>query len=528
MMALSNKNAVVALSAAAVGLSTLVLWRATRKKKKEAGNKKLPPVGPSLGQYFKCRAEGTLFDQQFVWTAQYGSTFTMPSHVPGVFSDWVAIADPLLTRELCVTQANQYRDPSRFATRTERFAQAVQDGVGRSLTSTTGEEWKWRRAAFLKEMHKSKLMNQDRQLIEFLFETGQRVLCDKFAQAAASGEVIQVDAVTTEAALDTIMYFMFGRVPSATCSATEVCLAAKNTLGYVLATLNPSFSHVAKYIPGTSANETFRKRNAACRIIDRIFLDELKLLIQESSGKRPRCPDRKPGSMLEQWLSSEPKFSERSLRHIVAECRGLIVAGFDTTAHTLSHCFGMMAEHKKLSQQLHEISTQVLAEHGNDRRAALEASGFVKYFFLESARLYPLVPQLNGVATDDIAVKDSKGTEYMFPKGTNFMFMNGALQRVPEHCGKPSQGAGPNEVDPTRWMTSPQEEPFLHLFNTGAHTCAGKPLALLEGHIFLLLVASQFDFDFPEGVSKVQYEENLLLRPKDAMPLHVRRRARKQ
>lgn len=525
----SNKRVVVGFSAAAaaVGLSAIVWTITARKKKGDKRKSSKPPVGPSLTDLLRVQAEGTFFEHQFLWTEQHGLTFTMPSPLPMLISDYVAVADPHLTWELCVTEANQYRNPSRFTTRSDLFAKAVRDSVGRSLASSTGDEWKWRRAAFLKEMHKSKLMNPDRQLMEFLFETGQRVLCQQLAQAAASGDVLRVDVVATEAALDTILYFMFGKVPSSTYNPDEVRQAAKDTLGYMQASLVPGFFHVAKYVPGTSAREWLRKRNAAWKVLDDIFSGELQILMHERSGKQPRCPDRKPGSILEQWLSSEPNFYERSLDPIVAECRGMILAGFETTAHSLAYCFGMMAEHKELSRQLCEISSKVLAEHGNDAKAVLEGSDFVKYFFMEAVRLYPLAPALAGITTDDIRVKDSKGTEYEFAKDTNFVFLNGVLQRQADYCGKPSQdGVDPNQVDPTRWMqgTSTKDQPFLHVFNTGAHSCAGKPLAMLEGHVFLILVASQFDFEFPEGVSKVQYDENLLLRPKDAMPLRVKTR----
>lgn len=57
------------------------------------------------------------------------------------------------------------------------------------------------------------------------------------------------------------------------------------------------------------------------------------------------------------------------------------------------------------------------------------------------------------------------------------------------------------------------------------HHDPGKPLSMLEGQIFLLMAAIQFEFQFPEGSAKrVEPEENLLLRPKDGMPLLVKRR----
>ena len=50
---------------------------------------------------------------------------------------------------------------------------------------------------------------------------------------------------------------------------------------------------------------------------------------------------------------------------------------------------------------------------------------------------------------------------------------------------------------------APKDRPFLHTFQSGTHTCPGKPLSLLKGRVFLLLAAMQFKFDFPGGISKV-------------------------
>ena len=47
---------------------------------------------------------------------------------------------------------------------------------------------------------------------------------------------------------------------------------------------------------------------------------------------------------------------------------------------------------------------------------------------------------------------------------------------------------------------------------------------VLEGRVFLLLAAMQFKFEFPEGMEKVEFEDNMLLRPRDGMPLLVKRR----
>lgn len=517
-------SALILLAVSGVAIWAYLRSNETRNKKSLIKLPPKPPPGPSFQEFLKVQNAGAFFDIQQKWVQQYGRIFTIPSPLPGLVGDFVAVADPVLTKELCIKASNQYRDPSTFTTRSEPFAKATRDAVGQSLASSTGEEWKWRRAAFLKEMHKSKLFRDDRKLLDFLFDTAESILCSRLEQAATTGELLQLDIVTTQAAMDTILYFMFGKtVPGY--DPDTVRQAAKDTLAYMMASLSNVLFPISMHIPGTAAHTILQKRNAAWKVFDNIILDELNLMIDEARQRqngKAVVTNRIPGSILENWLASEPKFYQRGLGPIVAECRGMVLAGFETTAHALAYSFGMMAEYPELSHKLYNISTKALLQ--NDKHKVLEQSEYVKNFFMESIRLYPLAPALGGIATQDLVAKDSDGVEYGFVKKTNFLFMNAALQRHNEYCGNVDIAVSPDQVVPERWINDTKDQPFLHVFNTGPHACPGKPLAVLEGHVFLLMVASKYKFDFPEGVEKVLYDEQMLLRPKDAMPLYVKKR----
>ena len=107
--------------------------------------------------------------------------------------------------------------------------------------------------------------------------------------------------------------------------------------------------------------------------------------------------------------------------------------------------------------------------------------------------------------------------KYTLSNGTATLFLNVPLQRV--HLSKP------NKIIPDRWNTDhARDQPFLHTFQNGPHICPGKPLSLLEGRVFLLLIVMLFEFDFNEGTSKVEFEDSGLLRPKDGMLLIVKKR----
>ena len=502
----------------------------------------IPKDGPTFQDYLSSMIGGTLTDKQLEWHEKYGPIFMIPSPLKGIIPSLCCISDPQITKELTITRTNQNRIPYSFQTRTEIFAKATRESVGASLAASLGNEWKWRRTAFLKEMHKSKLFNEERQLLHEIYTIGEQKLCSQLEQAAISKVPIQVDIVATEAAMDTILFFLFGKVLKGY-NPNDVRQAAKDTLTYMISSLMDPLFWIKKYIPGTTAYTTLRKRNAAWKVFDTLVKDEILIMIHEAKQEGTGTPSRRcPGSILESWLKNEPKFYERSIDPILAEVRGMVLAGFETTAHALAYSMGMMAERPDLAEKLYEISTNALQKEKNSTTDSneyysqlLDNTLYVKNFFMEALRLYPLAPALGGECTEDIVISvpshTNDGTtttstqqqQFTLPKGTNCLFMNFAMQRNSNYLDEP------NEINPDRWMKELQQQPFLHTFNNGPHACPGKPLSLIEGQIFLTQIASKFKFDFPPGSSidcrRVMYDEQMLLRPKDGMPLMVTERS---
>lgn len=196
---------------------------------------------------------------------------------------------------------------------------------------------------------------------------------------------------------------------------------------------------------------------------------------------------------------------------------------------------GMMAERPDLADTMAALGQRLFVNNNNKKKRDLynvetilkslddtaddSAMTLIKNFFLESVRLYPLAPALGGACTQDVSVTTSSGQTVHFKKGTAVTFPNVPLQRQLDDR--------PHVIIPERWnVPNNQQQPFLHTFQTGAHACPGRPLSTLEANVFLLLICTQFEFSFPpeNRDCKVEYEDNLLLRPKNGMPLVVKKR----
>ena len=528
----TNNSAAVIVTIIAC-FASLIFFKAKKNSTTEKKPHPLPPNGPSFQQMF---LEGGLQAQnQLEIVKAYGTTFTIPSPLPLLIPNQVVICEPAVVKELCIKQANMYRPPSNFTTRTDVFGKAVQKVAGRGVTGLKGDEWQWRKKALLKEFHRNKLLSDEKGLLQVIIDKG-RHLCQKLQDASEKGEVVEADVLTTEATVGVVLFFLFGR--QLQFDTKKVRLAAKQMIECLLARLTDPLYEVKKYIPTTSAYQTEITLKHSQKVVDDVVGSEVDLMLEEYYGRVDVHQDRKKGSVIATLIENEPRFREHGKQSMLAEeARVLVQAGFDTTAHSLAFTMGMMAERPDLADSMAECGKNAFGlpdevkmndiVHNDElwneyfsvdkMKDALEKTQIVNNFFHESLRLYPLVPSLGGLCTGDVVIETKHGKKYTLPNGTATLFLNVPLQRV--HLSKP------NEIIPDRWNTEHvRDQPFLHTFQNGPHICPGKPLSLLEGRVFLLLIVMLFEFDFNEGTSKVEFEDSGLLRPKDGMLLIVKKR----
>lgn len=329
------------------------------------------------------------------------------------------------------------------------------------------------------------------------------------------------------------MFFLFGR-----CVDFDPAVmrdATMDMISYVLHVLLTPLHFILRYLPFGRCREMQHKKAKAWKALDAVIVDEILLMLREHRGLCDVHPDRKPGSALASLFCNEPRFYESGIDSLVADVRVFMLAGFETTAHGLGFAFGLLAEHPDIGNRIAQEARLASIVCSDDDyflspemlRQALDKTPTARNLFLEAVRLFPLLPTLGGLCTDDINVTTSTNETYGLPKGTNVAFFNVALQR---HA-KFAKGNNPHRVEPDRWKVEYDDEsslssqPFLSVFNLGAHACPGKPLSLLEAHVMILMAATRFEFRFADQETKhVDYTQRVFLRPKDGMPLLVTKR----
>ncbi|CAD7704256.1 unnamed protein product [Ostreobium quekettii] len=192
----------------------------------------------------------------------------------------------------------------------------------------------------------------------------------------------------------------------------------------------------------------------------------------------------------------------------------LMLAGYNTTADTLTHLLLQLGRNPEILTRLREEQAAVMAAHGPYMGPeALEAMTYAEACVKEVLRVTPpvLFP-LRKVAREF----EMEGVRV--PVGwTAFPLIGHATQF------EDGRWTGQQDTyNPNRFLTEDGRKPGAWMpFGLGPHTCLGRSLAIMESKIFLATLARHFDISienlYPEFGLPPSND------PKDGMPVAVTR-----
>lgn len=200
-------------------------------------------------------------------------------------------------------------------------------------------------------------------------------------------------------------------------------------------------------------------------------------------------------------------FNDSELRD---EVLTMMLAGHETSAHTLTWIFGLLAKHQDVQEKL-------FVEIENNKDCApenfLEKMKWLKCILLESMRLYPAFPVLSRKAASDVVLG-----EYHIPKNTNVVIPIYVMQR------NDSYWENALTFKPERFMDEAAEKSYAYLpFSRGSRRCIAELFAMTEMAIITVLLIKKFKIeitsnDLPDAVAFVS------LKPVGGMPIRFSHR----
>ncbi|TRY61081.1 hypothetical protein TCAL_10154 [Tigriopus californicus] len=189
--------------------------------------------------------------------------------------------------------------------------------------------------------------------------------------------------------------------------------------------------------------------------------------------------------------------------------------GHDTTAANMSFTLYALASHPEYQAK---VQTELDSIFGDDpdRPASMDDLAKMKYLeacIKESLRLYPSVPLMSRTIHEDTVIEGQ-----LVPAKTNVILFNYLLHRDPEQFPKPEV------YNPDRFLNENirQRHAYSYVpFSAGPRNCIGQKFAMMEEKVVISSILRKFKLATNLAKKDLCLLPELILRPKDGLPIAV-------
>ncbi|MBD2105571.1 cytochrome P450 [Nodosilinea sp. FACHB-13] len=493
-----------------LGAIALLTWQRWAKQQRFKSLRSLPspPQHWLLGnipQLLGAVKNRQLFQILFDWSKELG-----PKYVYWVGYPVLVLSQPKLIDSTIVQGT---RDGSLV--RTGQSQRAWNDLMGPIMIGKDGAEWQWRRKAWNPEFSSSGVSHY----MTLVDQACQQTLTQ--LQATPPGEPVPMDPLFVELTMRVIAALVLGipidpsqPSPEGPPLEIEPTYDAMAVLTYRFLRMAVGEKAWRKYLPTQASKDYW----AARRYLEDCLRSRLDLALELRDGDSVALEKASPlfqQSMLVKIAAKEPRYTRATLLPEIVE---MLIAGTDTTAHTLSLAVGELALNPSVFQQAQATVDRVFDQQGTLTLASLKELSYLQGVVKETLRLYSVASGTTSLqATRDIVVDD-----ITVPAGARVFWSMLGAGRDPETYPQP------DKFWPDRWLTENRQTPAPPMidFGSGPHRCLGEHLAMLESTLMLAQLLRHFDWELVNGRSSVEnLKQNLLIYPVDRMPVYLQHRS---
>ena len=416
----------------------------------------------------------------------------------------VILSDPKAIEDTII---NGMRDGSLV--RSRQLNRAWNDISGPILLGKSGVEWQWRRKAWNPEFTPKSLSNHLSLVEEACLQVVNKIECSPTSAA------VEVDPLFVELTMRVISSLLLGVPVNQSSSTIEGPPLDVDGVYHATSVISYRFLRVAtgeqrwrKYLPSQSSRDYWD----AIRYLEHFLMPRIDLALSMRSHPNRNWDavgnDFKQ-SMLMRIVAKEPKYSRA---HLMSESIELLIAGTDTTAHSLSFATAELSLNPDIYQKAQRLIDTIWDTYGGITVESLKELNYIRAIFKETLRLYSVASGSTSLeATREFNIRDTK-----IPRGTRVFWSTIAAGR------DASTYPNPEEFFPERWLEMEQSNsPLIMIdFGSGAHRCLGEHLATLEATVMLTMMLRYFDWELVNGrLSLENLQQNLLIYPPDKMPV---------
>ncbi|KAH6912980.1 614/534 cytochrome P450 [Coprinopsis sp. MPI-PUGE-AT-0042] len=225
----------------------------------------------------------------------------------------------------------------------------------------------------------------------------------------------------------------------------------------------------------------------------RLAFKELGMYMNEMLQERISSQNPDASDLFSVLLASsmgEAKDENLTGDEIIGNIFIFLVAGHETTAHTLCFTFALLALYEEEQEKLYQDITSVLPDKRLPVYEDMPSLTRSMAVFYETLRLLPPVPGIPKVAAEDttLTIGNQLGetTTVPVPKGTHIILNAAGLHHNPRYW------ADPDEFKPDRFMAPDWPRDAFLPFGAGAHACLGRKFFETEGIAVLTMIISRY------------------------------------
>ena len=496
-----------AVSGGAISILGFLSWRSWNNYQKYKSLRSLPaptgyPILGNLAQLLSAAKQGRYFTLLSNWAEELGSMYVVWNlGKPGIILSQPKVIEKTIVRGL--KDKTLIRDPKQRNIWQDLFGAPV-------MIQQDGEPWQWRRQTFNQALSTKQIQTY----FELVKLACQQVI-DTCFESAKDRQAIEVDPMFSQLTMRIICRLLLGIPIDGKSRSIEGPALEPQKMYQALSILVSQFlvkvaapSKIFQYLP-TSTNQKYW---AAKKYLENFVESRVDLALQmtrkEVDPDSAKVSPEFARSMLVKF-AKQPKFTKQML---CAETIGVIFAGTDTTAHTLSFTVGALGINARVFQTARAEVDRVWDLNNGLNPESLKELNYIQAVIKESMRLYPVSNGSSGCITaTDTVIEGIK-----VPAETQIGWSLIAAGRDPQEYPLP------NEFQPERWLKDKEGDslPTFLVFGSGPHRCWGEALSLLEATVMLAMLIRYFDWEVVNGQDSLEnLGQNLTVFPSDRMPI---------
>ncbi|KAF8587183.1 cytochrome P450 [Ramaria rubella] len=224
--------------------------------------------------------------------------------------------------------------------------------------------------------------------------------------------------------------------------------------------------------------------------------DELQMYMQEMiTDRRASQVKEERYDLFSALLDANENDKEASKlidQEVIGDIFVFLIAGHETTAHTLGFTLGLLALEQDEQEKLYQHVTSVLPNGGLPSYEHMNTLSYSMAVFYETLRLYPPVASVPKVSLEDttLPVVRPDGSVGFIPvaKGTKLSLNTTGLHYNPRYW------PDPETFKPSRFLGDYPKDAFLP-FSGGARACLGRRFSETESVAIITMIVMRYKIE---------------------------------